>query len=249
MHTGTLFQLKSQSHGPVSLWATWAPGCPWGGGTRSSPAAPGLRGQLCSGICPSVAVVPDVGCFRANALMASNQAVDSTEVMAFPRRGRWLWLVPGALPSHYPCQVPAGCALLTLKKCPATPSEMGIDTGLLVHGCGWTPALGKAVLWPGLTAWVLGRERAGTWGHHGDQHWHHPVRVTQGAALTAGYSHHRASHPFDPMGAWTAQHSPCVTHGGHTRTRCTPQRQDMTRGHDGARGHAAGAGGCRGAGG
>lgn len=99
-------------------------------------------------------VVPDVGCFRANALMASNQAVDSREVMAFPRRGRWLWLVPGALPTHCPFQVTAGHALLTLKKFPAAASEMGIDTGVSVHGSSWTPALGKAVLWSGLMAWV-----------------------------------------------------------------------------------------------
>lgn len=70
--------------------------------------------------------------------MASNQAVDSREVTAFPRRGRWLWLAPGALPTHCPCHVPAGRALLTLKKFPDTASEMGIDTGLLVHGCSRT---------------------------------------------------------------------------------------------------------------
>lgn len=34
----------------------------------------------------------------------------------------------------------------------------------------------------------LGRDRTGTWGHQGDQHWQNPVPGTQGAALTAGYS-------------------------------------------------------------
>lgn len=31
---------------------------------------------------------PDGGCFRANALMASNQAVDSSKVKSLSRRGR-----------------------------------------------------------------------------------------------------------------------------------------------------------------
>lgn len=169
MHRGNVFQLKSHepelwSHVPVGHLGTrlsLAGDTLITSSTRTRwqsrrPVLPSDLPQLCRGrAVPDV--VPDVGCFRANALMASNQAVDSREVTAFPRRGRWLWLIPGALHTHCPCHVPAGCALLTLKKFPATASEMGIDTELLVHGRSWTLALGKAVLWPGLMVWVPGK--------------------------------------------------------------------------------------------
>lgn len=47
-------------------------------------------------------LLPDVGCFRASALMASNQAVDSSKVKSLCRRGRRKWLRPqgcAALPA------------------------------------------------------------------------------------------------------------------------------------------------------
>ena len=224
MHGGNVFQLKS--HKPRAM----AP-CPCGtrlslGGdtliTSSTQtfwqsqraALPWDLPRCCRGRAVPDAV-PDAGCFRANALMASNQAVDSREVMAFPLRGRWPGLIPGALPTHCPCHVPAGCALLTLRKFPATASEMGIDTGLSVHG---HLPLAKPCCDQGSWHGSLGRERAGTWGHHGDQHQHDPLPGTQGAVVTAGYSHHRASQSLGPKGAWAAQHSPCVIHGGHTRS-------------------------------
>lgn len=62
---------------------------------------------------------PDVGCFRANALMASNQAVDSSKVTALPGRGRRPQTCPQGPTRSPPRHVPARRALLALKKFPA----------------------------------------------------------------------------------------------------------------------------------
>lgn len=147
--------------------------------------------------------------------MASNQAVDSREVTAFPRRGRWLWLAPGALPTHCPCHIPAGRALLTLKKFPDTASEMGIDTGLLVHGCSRTcPWQSCAVArahgvcpWEG-TGQGLGATRVTSTGR--TLSLEHKEQLSLLATA-------RASRALGPKGARTAQHSPCHS-WGHTRT-------------------------------
>lgn len=97
-------------------------------------------------------LLPDVGCFRASALMASNQAVDSSKVKSLCRRGRRKWLRPqgyAALPATAPRKVPPpsnaavgsmwgqGAALSSPKK--ALRLHMGILTqclkGDLRKGC------------------------------------------------------------------------------------------------------------------
>lgn len=89
-------------------------------------------------------LLPDVGCFRASALMASNQAVDSSKVKSLCRRGRRKWLRPqgcAALPATAPRKVGSmwgqGAALSSPKK--ALRLHMGILTqclkGDLRKGC------------------------------------------------------------------------------------------------------------------
>lgn len=172
---------------------------------------------------------PDVGCFRANALMASNQAVDSSKVTALPGRGRQPQPHPGGpthlLPPPRPCPTCyPGCKEVS-SPAPAAPA-MGIDTGLSAYSCSRTPAFGGPAkppqLQPGLTVWVPGKgsaghpsEKAGTRGHRGAQSQCDPVPVMHRAALASGYGHPGAS----------------VTLRRYARTRCTSQHRCMTRDH------------------
>lgn len=172
---------------------------------------------------------PDVGCFRANALMASNQAVDSSKVTALPGRGRQPQPHPGGpahlLPPPRPCPTCYPGRKEVSSPAPAAPA-MGIDTGLSAYSCSRTPAFGGPAkppqLQPGLTVWVPGKgsaghpsEKAGTRGHRGAQSQCDPVPVMHRAALASGYGHPGAS----------------VTLRRYARTRCTSQHRCMTRDH------------------
>lgn len=135
---------------------------------------------------------PDVGCFRANALMASNQAVDSSKVTALPGRGRQPQPRPGgpahSLPPPRPCRTCYPGRKEVSSPAPAAPA-MGIDTGPSAYSCSRTPAFGGPAkpprLQPGLTVWVPGKgsaghpsEKAGTRGHRGAQSQRDPIPIT-----------------------------------------------------------------------
>lgn len=164
---------------------------------------------------------PDVGCFRANALMASNQAVDSSKVTALPGRGRRPQPRPGgpahSLPPPRPCQTCSPGPEDVSSPAPAGP-VVGIDTGPLAHGCSRMPALGPAKpprLQPGLTAWVPGK---GSPGHPWEETGTWAIAVTRASVILSLQRKEPCSplatatleHPLIPRDTLTAQLSPQI---------------------------------------
>lgn len=128
-------------------------------------------------------LLPDVGCFRAKALMASNQAVDSSKVMALPGRGSGRSRIPGALHAHSRCHVPA---FLALEKFPVwlpLPQRWELIWG---HQC-----MAKPPLQAGLMVWDPGKGSAG----HALEEEHHGAQ-SQPDTVSSGYIHPGSSHPL-----------------------------------------------------
>lgn len=154
---------------------------------------------------------PDGGCFRANALMASNQAVDSSKVKSLSRRGR----------RKRPR--PWGCVHAPLCHSPG----MGIDTG----GSGGAQKVTPKGA-PSVGHGDMGTPRCPELAR--------PCPATQGATLASGYGHPQHPIPSVPLERWppwtprTAPQppaQPCCHPLGTRRTRGTSRGWCMTWGH------------------
>lgn len=154
---------------------------------------------------------PDGGCFRANALMASNQAVDSSKVKSLSRRGR----------RKRPR--PWGCVHAPLCHSPG----MGIDTG----GSGGAQKVTPKGA-PSVGHGDMGTPRCPEPAR--------PCPATQGATLTSCYGHPQHPTPSVPLERWppwtprTAPQppaQPCCHLLGTRRTRGTSRGWCMTWGH------------------
>lgn len=190
---------------------------------------------------------PDVGCFRANALMASNQAVDSSKVTALPGRGRRLQPRPGgpahSLPPPRPCQTCSPSPEEVSSPAPAA-LAMGIDTGPSAHGCSQTPALGHRSCSQGSRR---GSPGSGPQGICGRRQGLGAIAVARASVIlslqhkeprsplaTATPEHPIPSVPRNSWTAWLAPQIPAQPQhhpSGTCRTHCISQSQCMTWGH------------------
>lgn len=183
---------------------------------------------------------PDVGCFRANALMASNQAVDSSKVKSLSRRGRRKRPRPwGCVHAPPPRHSPGGRARPAPEEVssPAPSPGMGIDTtGPWGHGCGPAPALSSPTKPPRLHVGLRGcpkgdprrgsirRRRRGhgdttvpraskTLSCHARSRAH--VRLRPPWSIPSPRSPGRSGPHGQPARPHSSQHSPGVTLWGH----------------------------------